>query len=63
MVRMKNILDRNILEFLNNLEGSPHEAIAFLTIADSLYGNTEADVSYYIACDEYVSFTLLNLLI
>lgn len=47
MTRMKNILDRNILEFINNLEGSPHEAIAFLTIADSLYGNTDSDVSFF----------------
>lgn len=45
---MKNILERNILEFINTLEGSPHEAIAFLTIADSLYGNTEADVGFFL---------------
>lgn len=44
MTRMKNILERNVLEFINNMESSPHEAIAFLTIADSLYGNTDADV-------------------
>lgn len=45
MTRMRSILERNVLEFLNNLEGSPHEAVAFLAIGDALYGNTEEDVS------------------
>lgn len=44
MTRMKNILERNMLEYINNLEGSPHEAIAFLVIADSLYGDTPEHV-------------------
>ena len=44
MVRIKNILERNILEYLSSLESSPHEAIAFLIIGDVLYGNTVEDV-------------------
>lgn len=45
MTRMRSILERNVLEYLNNLEGSPHDAVAFLVIGDTLYGNTEEDVS------------------
>lgn len=43
--RIKNILDRNILEYLSNLENSPHDAISFLVIGDVLYGDTAEDVS------------------
>lgn len=45
MNRMQNILERCILEYYSNLESSPHEAIAFASIADSLYGETNQDVS------------------
>lgn len=44
MVRMKNILERNILEYLSNLESNPHDAVAFLAIGDILYGGTAEDV-------------------
>lgn len=46
MARMKNILERNILEYLSNLESNPHDAVAFLAIGDVLYGRTPQDVSY-----------------
>lgn len=45
MNRMQNILERCILEYYSNLESNPHEAIAFASIADSLYGENDADVS------------------
>lgn len=45
MVRMKNILERNILEYLSSLESNPHDAVAFLIIGDVLYGNTTEDVN------------------
>lgn len=44
--RLKNILERSILEYLSNLESSPHDTIAFMVIGDVLYGNTPEDVSY-----------------
>lgn len=44
MVRMSNILERNILEYMSNLESNPHDAVAFLAIGDVLYGRTPKDV-------------------
>lgn len=46
MNRMQNILERCILEYYSNLESNPHEAIAFASIADSLYGEKNEDVSF-----------------
>lgn len=46
MIRMRNILERNILEYLSNLESNPHDAVAFLAIGDVLYGRTTEDVSF-----------------
>lgn len=46
MIRMRNILERNILEYLSNLESNPHDAVAFLVIGDVLYGRTAEDVSF-----------------
>lgn len=46
MIRLKNILERNVLEYLSNLESSPHDAISFLVIGDVLYGNTPEDVRF-----------------
>lgn len=48
MNRMQNILERSILEYYSNLESNPHEAIAFASIADSLYGEKSEDVSRFI---------------
>lgn len=45
--RLKNILERSILEYLSNLESSPHEAISFMVIGDALYGDTPDDVSFW----------------
>lgn len=47
MNRMQNILERCILEYYSNLESNPHEAIAFASIADSLYGEKKEDVGCY----------------
>lgn len=47
MNRMQNILERSILEYYSNLESNPHEAIAFASIADSLYGEKNEDVSRF----------------
>ncbi|XP_037047629.1 uncharacterized protein C05D11.1-like [Bradysia coprophila] len=41
--RLRNILERSILEYLSNLESNPHEAISFMVIGDVLYGNTPDD--------------------
>lgn len=49
MNRMQNILERSILEYYSNLESNPHEAIAFATIADFLYGENNEDVSRFIS--------------
>lgn len=46
MNRLKNMLERNILEYFSNLESAPHDAISFLVIGDVLYGNTPEDVSF-----------------
>ncbi|KAG4066708.1 hypothetical protein HA402_007344 [Bradysia odoriphaga] len=43
MNRLRNILERSILEYLSNLESNPHEAISFMVIGDVLYGNTPED--------------------
>ena len=45
MKRMKSVITRHLLETLGNLETMPHDAIAFMLIADSLYGHTKKDVS------------------
>lgn len=47
MNRMQNILERCILEYYSSLESNPHEAIAFASIADSLYGEKREDVSFF----------------
>lgn len=44
--RLRNILERSILEYLSNLESNPHEAISFMVIGDVLYGNTPEDVCF-----------------
>lgn len=41
---MQNILERCILEYFGNLESNPHEALAFTSIADALYGEKNEDV-------------------
>lgn len=56
MTRMKNILERNILEYLSSLESNPHDAVAFLIIGDVLYGNTPEDVRFL--C---FNFSIVNL--
>lgn len=65
MTRMNNILDRTILEYLNNLETNPHDAIAFLAIGDFLYGETVNDVrtafsveSIYFFKENFIFFSL-----
>lgn len=55
MNRIQNILERCILEYYSNLESSPHEAIAFASIADSLYGEKNEDVSSF----HYISVFIL----
>lgn len=58
MVRMKNIMERNVLEYLSNLEGNPHDAVAFFVIGDVLYGNTTEDVSFgVVAIDHHRELT------
>lgn len=44
MERMRNMIDRQIMESLSNLESHPHEAVSFLVIGDVLYGQTNEDV-------------------
>lgn len=44
MKRMNNIIDRNILEYLSNLENNPHDTVAFIVIGDALYGEKPEDV-------------------
>lgn len=44
MQRMQSILERCILEYFSNIESSPHEAIAYIVLADALYGNNSDDV-------------------
>lgn len=43
MTRFGNIIERQIMESLSNLENEPHESVSFLAIADSLYGSTKED--------------------
>lgn len=45
MQRMKTIIERNILEYVTNLENNPHDTIAFIMIGDLLYGDNAFDVS------------------
>lgn len=56
MTRMQNILERSILEYYSNLESNPHEAIAFASIADSLYGEKSEDVRRFIL---YIIFSII----
>ncbi|XP_022918722.1 uncharacterized protein C05D11.1-like [Onthophagus taurus] len=44
MERMKNIINRQKLESLSNMENNPHHAIAFMVIGQMLYGNTKKDL-------------------
>ncbi len=55
MVRLRNILERSILEYVSNLESSPHDAISFMVIGDVLYGNTPEDVSFSISNFDFFS--------
>lgn len=59
MNRMQNILERCILEYYSNLESNPHEAIAFASIADSLYGEKTEDVSCFNL--NFISFNIIKL--
>jgi Zn-dependent M16 (insulinase) family peptidase len=43
MVRIKTILEKQILEAINSLESNPHDDIAFHVIGDVLYGYTDED--------------------
>lgn len=45
MKRLKSIINRQKLEYLSNLESSPHSAVAHLLIGHMLYGNSKEDVS------------------
>ncbi|XP_059607775.1 uncharacterized protein C05D11.1-like [Phlebotomus argentipes] len=57
MTRMRNIIEKNILESWSCLEDNPHEAIAFLVIGDVLYGDTPADFELRLNTNtEYESF-------
>lgn len=59
MNRMQNILERSILEYYSNLESNPHEAIAFASIADSLYGEKNEDFEMRLNVDQHMK-TLLT---
>uniref|UniRef100_A0A1L8DTH1 Putative zn2+-dependent endopeptidase insulinase superfamily protein n=1 Tax=Nyssomyia neivai TaxID=330878 RepID=A0A1L8DTH1_9DIPT len=57
MIRMGNIIEKNILESWSCLEDNPHEAIAFLVIGDVLYGSTQEDFELRLNTNiEYESF-------
>uniref|UniRef100_A0A1B0CSX6 Putative zn2+-dependent endopeptidase insulinase superfamily protein n=1 Tax=Lutzomyia longipalpis TaxID=7200 RepID=A0A1B0CSX6_LUTLO len=57
MTRMRNIIEKNILESWSCLEDNPHEAIAFLVIGDVLYGSTAEDFELRLNTNiEYESF-------
>ncbi|GAB0090020.1 Peptidase_M16 domain-containing protein [Sergentomyia squamirostris] len=57
MTRMRNIIEKNILECWSCLEDNPHEAVAFLVIGDVLYGNSSADFELRLNANaEYESF-------
>lgn len=43
MIRIKNIIEKQIMEALSNLENEPHSSVSFLVIGDALYGNTNED--------------------
>lgn len=45
MQRMQNIIKRCIAGYLQDMESSPHEKIAYPAIANALHGNTNEDVS------------------
>lgn len=43
MVRMRNVIDKQIMESLSSLENQPHDAVTFLVIGNVLYGNDTND--------------------
>lgn len=57
MTRMRNIIEKNIVESWSCLEDNPHEAIAFLVIGDVLYGSSPDDFELRLNTNtEYESF-------
>lgn len=45
MSRMQTVVNRHRQETLSHLETNPHDAVAFMVIADMLYGTSKDDVS------------------
>lgn len=43
--RMRNVLEKMILEALSVLEEAPHDTVAYAVIGDNLYGHCDQDVS------------------
>lgn len=46
MGRMATVVNRHRQETLSHLETNPHDAVAFMVIADMLYGTSKDDVSF-----------------
>ncbi|XP_041369326.1 uncharacterized protein C05D11.1-like [Gigantopelta aegis] len=44
MKRMSNLIHRSMLETLNSVEDSPHDAMAFILLSDFLYGDNQEDL-------------------
>ncbi|XP_065331975.1 uncharacterized protein C05D11.1-like [Cloeon dipterum] len=42
-IRLKSVINRQLLETLSALESSPHDMIGFMAIADMLYGRNQQD--------------------
>lgn len=46
MVRMKDIIEREMLTYFSNLESDPQQTIATQIIKYELYGSTNAEVKW-----------------
>lgn len=49
MNRMQTVVNRHRQETLSHLETNPHDAVAFMVIADMLYGTSKDDVCIVLA--------------
>ncbi|KAF4518639.1 hypothetical protein B566_EDAN005966 [Ephemera danica] len=44
LVRLRTVINRQILESLSHLETNPHDTVAFMVIGDMLYGHSKSDL-------------------
>lgn len=56
MSRMETVVNRHRQETVSHLETNPHDAVAFMVIADMLYGTSKHDVSFSTNVANFIVF-------